>query len=184
MEIIDTGIKDLLILKPKVFYDERGYFFESYNQNIFKEITGLDIDFVQDNQSFSTKGVLRGLHYQVPPFDQAKLVRVIKGKVLDVAVDLRVDSETFGRYYSVELSGKNNLQFFIPSGFAHGFITLSKSAIFNYKCSGFYSKEHEGGVLYNDEQLNIDWKLNPKSFIVSEKDLQLPVFGNNRPFIF
>ena len=176
MKIIKTEIEDLLILKPKVFYDDRGYFFESFNQQEFNKETGLNILFVQDNQSYSTEGVIRGLHYQIPPFEQAKLVRVISGKVLDIAIDIRKNSPTYGKYISVELSGENNLQLFIPAGFAHGFVTLSETAIFSYKCSNFYSKEHEGGIRFNDSKLNIDWQIASNEMIVSDKDKLLPEF--------
>ena len=165
-----------MILKPKVFYDDRGYFFESFNQQEFNKETGLNILFVQDNQSYSTEGVIRGLHYQIPPFEQAKLVRVISGKVLDIAIDIRKNSPTYGKYISVELSGENNLQLFIPAGFAHGFVTLSETAIFSYKCSNFYSKEHEGGIRFNDSKLNIDWQIASNEMIVSDKDKLLPEF--------
>lgn len=175
MKIIETGIKDLFVIEPQVFKDNRGYFFESYNQKKFAEL-GLNYNFVQDNQSFSSYGVIRGLHYQLNPMAQAKLVRVISGKVLDVAVDLRKDSPTFGKHFSVELSDQNFLQFLIPRGFAHGFSVLSKTAIFFYKCDNFYSKESEAGILYNDPSLNIDWKIPQDKAIVSDKDKKNPHF--------
>ena len=180
MTVKETKLKGCFIYEPKVFEDSRGYFFESFNQNTFNKLIGKNVNFIQDNESFSSKGVLRGLHYQVGEFAQAKLVRVIKGKVLDIAVDLRKSSETFGQYVSLELSEENKKQLFIPRGFAHGFIVLSNTAIFSYKCDNFYNKESEGGVIYNDKDLNIDWGLNEKEFIVSEKDLQLPNLKNGR----
>ena len=176
MKIKQTNIKGCFVIEPNVFQDKRGYFLESYNHCLFNEITGLKVNFVQDNESYSTKGVLRGLHYQQGDHAQAKLVRVIKGKVLDVAVDIRKDSQTYGKYVTVELSEKNKKQFFVPRGFAHGFIVLSESAIFSYKCDNYYNKEAERGIIYNDAQLGIDWKLPKDEFIVSEKDMRLPKF--------
>lgn len=170
----ETKLKGCFIVTPRVFKDERGYFFESFNQLAFNEAIGRALNFVQDNQSYSTKGVLRGLHFQAGEHAQAKLVRVIKGKVLDVAVDLRKGSTTYGQYISEELSEDNNKQLFIPRGFAHGFIVLSDTAIFSYKCDNYYNKESEGGIIYNDRNLNIDWQLNEDEFIISEKDLLLP----------
>lgn len=167
MEIVKTEIKDLLIIKPKVFEDERGHFFESYNQNIFSNL-GINVNFVQDNQSLSGKNVLRGLHFQNPPFAQAKLVRVIKGSVLDVAVDIRKNSPTYGKHVSIELSEKNKTMFYIPEGFAHGFLTLEDNTIFTYKCTNFYNKESEGCILWNDSELNINWNVNNP--IISDKD--------------
>lgn len=163
--IIPEGIH---LLQPSVFKDNRGYFFESFNEKKFNSITQLDIDFVQDNQSLSSKNVLRGLHFQLPPFAQAKLVRVVRGAVLDVAVDLRKNSPTFGKYYSVGLNEENNLSLFIPVGFAHGFVALKENTLFLYKCSEYYNKESEQTILWNDPDLNIDWKCtNP---LISEKD--------------
>ena len=162
-------------MEPKVFEDSRGYFFESFNQNTFNKLIGENINFIQDNESFSTKGVLRGLHFQKGEYAQAKLVRVIKGCVLDIAVDIRKESPTFGQYVSLELSEENKKQFFILRGFVHGFIVLSETAIFSYKCDNFYNKEAEGGIIYNDKQLKIDWKLTEDEFIVSDKDIQLPI---------
>jgi dTDP-4-dehydrorhamnose 3,5-epimerase len=176
MPIIETPIEGLKIYEPRVFGDERGYFFESYNFKSFKN-AGIDCSFVQDNQSRSSLGVLRGLHYQIPPFAQAKLVRVIEGKVLDVAVDIRPNSRTYGEWFSIVLSAKNKKQLFIPRGFAHGFLVLSETAEFFYKCDNFYSKEHEGGLLYDDPNLNIDWKLDMEKVLLSEKDSILPTFG-------
>uniref|UniRef100_UPI003A9142D5 dTDP-4-dehydrorhamnose 3,5-epimerase n=2 Tax=Flavobacteriaceae TaxID=49546 RepID=UPI003A9142D5 len=154
--------------------DHRGYFFESFNQNQFNTLTNTNTRFVQDNESFSTKGVLRGLHYQIGEHAQAKLVRVIQGRVLDVAVDLRAGSPTFSQYVAVELTETNKKQLFIPRGFAHGFVVLSDTAIFSYKCDNFYNKESEGGIIYNDPSLNINWQLPEDFLIVSEKDLVLP----------
>lgn len=162
------------ILEPKVIQDERGYFMESFNERTFSEKTGLDVHFVQDNQSFSAKGVLRGLHYQTGDFAQAKLVRVLKGEVLDVAVDIRPDSPTYGQYDSVVLSGENQKQFFVPRGFAHGFLVLSDTAVFFYKCDNFYNKESEGGIIYNDASIGIDWQFQLDDLLVSEKDKHLP----------
>lgn len=172
----ETKLKGCFILEPMVFQDSRGYFFESFNQNTFNNLIGQNVNFVQDNESFSSKGVLRGLHFQKSENAQAKLVRVIKGKVLDVAVDIRQGSLTFGEHVALELSEENKVQLFIPRGFAHGFIVLSDTAIFSYKCDNFYKKEAEGGIIYNDVSLNIDWQLNKEEFIISEKDLLLPNF--------
>lgn len=170
MEIIKTDIEGLLILKPQVFGDDRGYFYESYNRKTLKKLAPQIPVFVQDNQSYSRYGVVRGLHFQKAPHAQAKLIRVIQGKVLDVAVDLRKGSRTFGKYVSVELSSENQLQFFIPEGFAHGFSVLSPEVIFQYKCSGYYNKESEGGIIYNDPTLAIDWKIAPEDMVLSPKD--------------
>ena len=180
MQISTTFIKDLLVIEPTVFNDERGYFFESFNKKKFEELTGLKIDFVQDNESKSKYGTLRGLHYQVQPFSQAKLVRVIKGKVLDIAVDIRENSETYGKYFSLELSDDNKKQLLIPRGFAHGFVVLSEEAIFTYKCDNYYNKEAEGGIIFNDSHLNIDWKIDPAEIILSEKDKLHPKFGQHK----
>ncbi|WP_436414268.1 dTDP-4-dehydrorhamnose 3,5-epimerase [Petrimonas sp.] len=169
MNIITTEIEGLLILEPKVFGDERGYFFESFSQREFEEKVCKTV-FVQDNESKSGYGVLRGLHFQKPPFEQAKLVRVVKGKVLDVAVDIREDSPTFGKHVSVELSEENKRQMFVPRGFAHGFVVLSEEAIFQYKCDNYYMPQAEGGILWNDPALNIDWKIPMEDVILSEKD--------------
>lgn len=173
MEIIKTPIKDLLVIQPKVFADERGYFFESYNKEKLAEV-GLTLDFVQDNQSMSQKNVLRGLHLQNPPFAQGKLVRVIKGAVLDVAIDVRKDSKTYGQHYKVELNEENKTMFWIPPGFLHGFLTLQDNTIFFYKCTGPYSKESEDSVIWNDSQLNIDWGIEQP--VLSEKDAQAKIF--------
>ena len=176
MELLKTPLKDCFILKPSVFQDERGFFYETYNQKLFQKITGLNIDFVQDNQSISSKGVLRGLHFQRGDMAQAKLVRVAKGKVLDIVVDIRKNSETFGKSFSIILDDVENLQLFVPRGFAHGFITLSEHSIFSYKCDNFYDKASEGGIIYNDATLALDWHLPKEEFIVSAKDQELPSF--------
>ena len=174
MKVIETTLSDCLVLEPSLFNDKRGYFFESFNSKQFSELTGFNVNFVQDNESFSTKGVLRGLHFQKGEYAQAKLVRVVTGKVLDVAVDLRKNSTTFGKWFSIELSGENKRQLFVPRGFAHGFVVLSEFAIFNYKCDNFYNKASESGIIFNDSALNIDWQLNTNEILVSEKDLELP----------
>ena len=167
MKITQTPIESLLIIEPRIFQDKRGSFFETWNESLFRN-NGLDIKFLQDNQSVSHKGVLRGLHFQNPPFEQGKLVRVIKGSVLDVAVDLRKGSNTYGKHFTIELTGNNNKMFWIPPGFAHGFLTLEDNTIFAYKCTNIYNKDSEGCILWNDQDLNIDCgNLNP---IVSDKD--------------
>lgn len=181
MQVINTSIPDLLVLEPKVFGDSRGYFFECYNKKVFDQIVP-GIEFVQQNESRSSYGVLRGLHFQRPPFAQSKLVRVIEGKVLDVAVDLRIGSETYGKYVSVELSAENKRLFWIPRGFAHGFVVLSETAIFSYLCDNYYSPESDGGVIYNSPELDIDWKLPEKDLLISEKDMMLPVFSSIKCF--
>jgi dTDP-4-dehydrorhamnose 3,5-epimerase len=178
MNFVKTKLSGCFIVEPKLISDERGYFMESFNEKIFKNGVGANVNFVQDNQSFSTKGVLRGLHYQTGNFSQAKLVRVLQGEVLDVAVDIRPESKTFGQYEAVLLSAQNYKQFFIPRGFAHGFLVLSETATFFYKCDNFYNKESEGGIIYNDESLNIDWNSLESKILVSEKDAQLPIFKN------
>ncbi|GGI56279.1 dTDP-4-dehydrorhamnose 3,5-epimerase [Winogradskyella haliclonae] len=173
MHLIETGLEGCYVLKPKIFEDQRGYFFESYNQKKFKELTGIDVNFIQDNQSKSSKGVLRGLHFQKGEFAQAKLVRVVKGSVQDVVVDLRPKSKTFGNYFSIELSEKNNTQLFIPKDFAHGFLVLEDDTIFSYKCNNYYNKQSETGIIYNDIDLNINWKEIGVKYKLSEKDLKL-----------
>ena len=170
MKIIKTDIPDLLIVEPEVFGDNRGYFFESFSQRKFEEATGVKVDFVQDNESLSAYGVVRGLHFQKPPHEQAKLVRVVRGKVLDVALDLRPESPTYGQYTAVELSGENHRQLFIPKGFAHGFSVLSEDAVFQYKCDDYYAPECEDGIAYNDPDLAIDWQIPEDKMIVSAKD--------------
>lgn len=182
MEFCKTKIDGVLILKPKVFPDERGYFFESYSEKNFLE-EGLFLDFVQDNISFSKKGTVRGLHYQVGEFAQGKLCQVLSGKVIDVAVDVRFNSPTFGEHVAVELSGENHNQIWIPPGFAHGFSVLSDTAIFHYKCTAFYSKQDERAILFNDPDLNIDWQVDAMN--ISEKDLQGKSFKDiDKDFIF
>jgi len=170
MRFIETQLKGCFILEPKIINDERGYFMESFNAKTFQEGIGQNVTFVQDNQSFSTRGVLRGLHYQCGEHAQAKLVRVLQGEVLDVAVDLRPESETFGQYEAVLLSSENQKQFFVPRGFAHGFLVLSETATFFYKCDNFYNKESEGGLIYNDETLKINWDFPSQDLIISEQD--------------
>ena len=172
MKFIKTDIEGLVIIEPKVFGDSRGYFFESFNYKRFAENVR-EIEFVQDNESRSSYGVLRGLHFQKPPFDQAKLVRCIEGKVLDVAVDVRKGSPTFGKHVAVELSDENKRQFFVPRGFAHGFVVLSKSAIFQYKVDNWYAPDHDAGIAWDDPKLGIDWKIDHESILLSEKDKEL-----------
>ena len=175
MEIVETPIKDLIVVRPDVFADSRGYFTELYNENRYRAY-GIDNNFVQDNLSRSSYGVVRGLHLQKGESAQAKLVKVIVGKVWDVAVDLRQGSSTYGEWFGVELSDENHLQFLIPRGFAHGFSVLSPTAIFSYKCDNLYNKQAEGGIIYNDPTLAIDWKVPVDKMIVSDKDLLLPTF--------
>lgn len=172
MPFIKTSIPDVIIFEPRVFEDDRGYFFENYNQKLFAD-AGIDANFVQDNQSKSAYGTIRGLHFQSGEFAQAKLVRAIEGNVLDVTVDLRPQSKTYGQHVCIELSADNKRQLFIPRGFAHGFSVLSDTAIFSYKCDNFYSPNHEGGIIYNDADLDIDWKINHKKLSISSKDKQL-----------
>ena len=173
MEIIKTNIEGVVIIEPRIFKDDRGYFFESFSQREFEEKV-CKTTFVQDNESKSSYGVLRGLHFQKPPFAQSKLVRVIKGVVLDVAVDIRKGSPTFWQYVSVELTGENHRQFFIPRGFAHGFSVLSEEVIFQYKCDNFYSPQSEGAIAWNDPDLNIDWRIPAEKVVLSEKDSKHP----------
>lgn len=180
MKIISTEINNLFIIEPDVFGDDRGYFFESYNKMKLDPLIGSEYTFVQDNESKSSYGVIRGLHYQLAPFSQAKLVRVLQGKVYDVAVDLRRNSTTFGNWVGVELSGENKRQFLIPKGFAHGFSVLSETAVFAYKCDEYYHPEAEAGIIYNDLSLNIDWKLKDEDVKVSSKDGVLPNFQKAR----
>ena len=175
MPFIKTPIQDLLIFEPKVFEDSRGYFFEAYNEDVFAS-EGIRIKFVQDNQSRSSYGVIRGLHYQLEPHEQVKLVRVLEGIILDVAVDIRKGSPTYGKHFAVELSGENKKQLFIPAGFAHGFSVLSEFATVLYKCDSFYNKASEGGILFNDPALELDWKIAGAEAIVSDKDMALPLF--------
>lgn len=182
MTITETHIEGLKIIEPRVFGDDRGYFYESYNVQTFMA-AGIENNFVQDNQSASVKGVLRGLHYQRPPHGQAKLVRVLSGEVLDVAVDIREGSPTYGQWHSVRLSGENKKHFFIPRGFAHGFLTLSEHAVFAYKCDNFYNKESEGGLRYDDPKVGIDWEVAVENVLLSEKDAILPTLGNHLRFV-
>lgn len=175
MQIKTTPIEGLLIIEPQIFNDPRGYFYESYNKEKMYA-AGIDIEFVQDNQSLSQKGIVRGLHFQAAPYAQAKLVRVIQGAVMDVAVDIRKNSPTYGQHFAIELSAENKTMFFIPPGFAHGFETLADNTLFLYKCSNLYNKESEGGLLWNDEKLNIKWQT--KNPLVSDKDKVLPSLNN------
>lgn len=175
MKVEQTPLNDCYIIHDTVFKDNRGYFFESFNEQTFERLTGMSIRFVQDNQSSSVKGVLRGLHFQKGDAAQAKLVRVLQGSVLDVAVDLRLHSSTYGRHFSIELTEDSGTQLFIPRGFAHGFVVLSERAVFFYKCDNFYNKTAEGGLMYNDPQLNINWRLPQSELILSDKDLVNPL---------
>jgi dTDP-4-dehydrorhamnose 3,5-epimerase len=179
MPFIETGIPDLLIYEPKVHGDSRGYFFESYNANTFRE-EGIDLVFVQDNQARSTYGVLRGLHFQQEPYAQTKLIRALEGSILDVVVDLRAGSPAYGKVYTIELSAENKRQLLVPKGFAHGYSVLSETAEVMYKCDNFYHKASEGGIIFNDPALQIDWGIPLENAIVSEKDLQLPVLADCR----
>lgn len=181
MILTSTNIPDVKLITPKVFEDDRGYFFESFRDDIFKKEIG-EINFVQENESKSSFGVMRGLHYQLPPYAQSKLVRVVKGKVLDVAVDIRKSSPYFGKYVSVELSEENKLQMFVPQGFAHAYIVLSDEAIFQYKVDNYYSPEHDRGIIYYDTQLNISWPLVPSQIVVSDKDKKLPFLNDAELF--
>lgn len=178
LELEKTPLKDCFILKPSVFQDHRGTFMESYNQKRFEEVTGLHVNFVQDNQSTSQKGVLRGLHFQKGSFAQAKLVRAVWGEILDVVVDMRPASPTFKRSFKVVLNNINNYQLFVPAGFAHGFLTLSENSVFAYKCDQFYNKEADAGIIWNDPTLNIDWEYPAEELILSEKDVDLPTFND------
>lgn len=184
MEVLTTDIEGVFIIKPRVFGDARGYFFESYSKREFEEKVG-KVDFVQDNESMSKKGVMRGLHFQRPPFSQSKLVRCVKGSVLDVAVDIRKGSPTYGKHVAVELTEDNHLQFFIPKGFAHGFVVLSDVAVFQYKCDNFYHTEADGGISILDDSLGIDWKISTQNAILSEKDTKHPLLKDfDSPFDF
>ena len=175
MKINKTFIEDLLVIEPRLFKDERGFFYESFNKNNLDKI--VNIVFVQDNESKSYKGVVRGLHFQRPPFEQTKLVRCVSGKILDVAVDLRINSKTYGKSFSIELSSENNKQLLVPKGFAHGFQVLSETAIVNYKVDNFYNSKSDSGIIWNDKDLSIDWNLDIKP-LLSEKDLKLDLFKN------
>jgi len=182
MNLIKTTIDDLVVLQPTIFKDHRGYFMESYHQKNINKLLG-NVNFVQDNESESSIGVLRGLHFQKPPYAQAKLVRCLKGSVLDVALDLRKDSKTYGCFETTVLSQENKNQLFIPKGFAHGFVVLSETAIFSYKVDNYYIPDSESGILWNDPDLKIDWKIPKDEIIISEKDNNLPTFNNiNNPF--
>lgn len=174
IEVVKTDISGVLIIEPKVFGDDRGYFMESFNAREFAEKTGIDITFVQDNESKSRFGVLRGLHFQLPPFTQSKLVRVVKGKVIDVAVDIRKGSPTYGKYVACEMTEENKRQFFVPKGFAHGFCVLSEEAIFQYKCDEFYHPEAEGAIAWNDPDIAIQWPVEAENVVLSEKDKHHP----------
>ena len=180
MIVTETKLKGCFIVAPAVFEDARGYFMESFNKERFNAKIGASIDFIQDNQSFSSRGVIRALHYQTGEHAQAKLVRVLSGKVLDVAVDIRSDSPTFGEHVAIELSAENKKQLFIPRGFAHGFVALSDTAEFFYKCDNYYNKASEGGIIYNDPTINIDWKVPVNEVLVSEKDVILPTLDQAR----
>ncbi|MBS1947560.1 MAG: dTDP-4-dehydrorhamnose 3,5-epimerase [Bacteroidetes bacterium] len=177
MPFVATEFPGLLVFEPFIFKDERGYFFESYNQKLFQQ-NGAEMNFVQDNQSHSNYGVLRGLHYQLNPYSQTKLVRVLKGNILDVVADIRRGSPTYGKTYSIELSDENKKQLLVPKGFAHGFVVLSETADVMYKCDGFYNKASEAGIIYDDDFLNIDWKVPAQKIKLSPKDLELPSFEN------
>ena len=174
MKVTSTPIDGLLILEPIVHRDDRGYFFESYNKKTFESVTGVKVDFVQDNQALSIKNVLRGLHYQNDPVPQCKLLRVLEGSIWDIAVDIRKNSKTYGQWYGLELSSENKLQFLVPHGFAHGYAVLSDTATVFYKCDNLYNKECEGGMLYNDPAIGIDWKIDLAKAIISEKDKKQP----------
>ncbi len=179
MSITTTPFKGLYLFEPRVFKDERGYFFESYSSKLWKE-SGIQMDFIQDNESMSQYGTVRGMHYQLPPYGQDKLIRVTRGKVLDIVVDIRPSEPTYGQSFSVELSQENKKQMLIPQGFAHGFVTLSEEAVFNYKCTNFYSKEHEGYVNPLDESLALDWGIPKEDMIFSEKDRMAPNLGTHK----
>lgn len=184
MEVIKTNIEGVVIINPRIFKDARGYFFESFSKREFDEKV-CPVDFVQDNESCSTKGVMRGLHFQRPPSAQAKLVRCVKGKVLDVAVDIRKGSPTYGEHIAVELSEDNHLQFFIPRGFAHGFAVLSDIAVFQYKCDNYYHPESDGGISIQDSSLRINWQINTADAVLSEKDTKHPLLKDfDSPFDF
>jgi len=177
MKFSKTNIPDVILCEPTIFSDERGYFFESFNQEVFENHLGKSIYFCQDNEAKSTKGVLRGLHYQLPPYAQSKLVRVISGKVLDIAVDIRKGSATYGQHVAIELSEENKHQLFVPAGFAHGYVVLSDEAVFSYKVDNYYHKASERGIIFNDAELQIDWKLALSELLISEKDKIQPAFN-------
>ena len=177
MAFVNTGFPGLLVFEPRVFGDSRGYFFESFNEKNFRD-EGIAARFVQDNESCSAYGVIRGLHFQHPPYAQAKLLRVVEGRILDVVVDIRRDSPTYGKVFTLELTGENKKQLYIPAGFAHGFSVLSERTVVIYKCDNFYNRTSEGGIRYNDPQLNIDWNIAASEAIVSDKDKELPLFAD------
>lgn len=177
MNVIKTDIEGVVVIEPRVFDDARGYFFESYSKRRFDEAVK-PVEFVQDNESMSTRGVIRGLHFQRPPFSQSKLVRCVRGAVLDVVVDIRRGSPTYGQHVAVELTGENRRQLFVPRGFAHGFAVLSDEAVFQYKCDNYYHPESEGGISIADNSLGIDWRINPAEAILSDKDLRNPMFSD------
>ena len=181
MAFQELEIPGVYLFEPTIYRDDRGYFCESYNQQVWTEV-GISAPFVQDNQAYSTYGVLRGLHYQVPPFDQAKLVRVVQGEVLDIIVDIREGSPSYGQSIQVHLSAENQHQLYVPRGFAHGYVALSPQVLFLYKCDNLYSRDHEGGIIYNDPKLNLNWQLAQKDLIISEKDQKQPSFGSHRKF--
>ena len=180
MKFVPQSIPEVLLIEPDIFGDERGYFFETYRKDMLENEIGYKVNFCQDNESKSTRGVIRGLHYQLPPYSQAKLVRVIEGRVLDVAVDIRKSSSTFGRHVAIELTSENKYQLFIPQGFAHGFVTLSSSARFAYKVDNYYSPEHDRGIAYNDKDLSINWKLPEDDLKLSDKDCNHPTLVNSK----
>jgi len=177
MKVTETHLKGCFIIEPTVFGDERGYFFESFHKDKFQQLTNIEVDFLQDNEAFSNRGVVRGLHFQKGQFAQAKLVRVVKGKVLDVALDIRPHSKTYGKHFSIILSEENKKQLFVPKGFAHGYAVLEDHTVFSYKCDNIYYPKAEGGIMYNDKTLNIDWKLNEDEVILSKKDKKLNSFS-------
>lgn len=180
MKFVPQSIPDIILIKPSVLDDERGYFMETFRQDLFEQFIGYNINFIQDNESESKKNVLRGLHFQTPPFTQAKLVRVVKGSVLDVAVDIRKSSPNFGKHVAINLSSKNKFQLFIPHGFAHGYIVLSEQAIFSYKVDNFYSPEHSEGIIFNDKVLAIDWKRPKENLLISNQDKTFSSFKNSK----
>ena len=184
MKFVRTEIADVVICEPKIFGDHRGYFTETFRKDALEEFLGYEVNFCQDNESKSKYGVLRGLHYQLPPFTQTKLVRVLEGSVLDVAVDIREGSPTYGHHVAVELSAENNRQLFVPRGFAHGFVVLSETATFAYKCDNYYAPEYDRGILYNEESLKIDWKVPFEKILLSEKDKKQPLLKDAEKFIY
>ena len=173
MKVSETELKGCFIIEPQIFSDERGYFFESFHKEKFQQLTNIEVNFLQDNEAFSNRGIIRGLHFQKGQFAQAKLVRVVKGKVLDVALDIRLGSKTYGKHFSIILSEKNKKQLFIPRGFAHGYAVLEDNTVFSYKCDNYYNKESESGVIYNDSDLLIDWMLKDEEVLLSVKDNKL-----------